>query len=147
MALGSIGPAIGKFLGLGKPAEKLIDAGRDAGSAIAGGVDMLWFTDEEKSLAAREGWELWLKHQAMVMSESSVRSITRRKLAVGMVQVYLFLVVSCAFVWKYDKEWALHIFQCACEITGLVMLVAGFYFGPYQVGKYLWKKSGKGKEK
>ncbi len=132
--------AVGNFLGMGKPAEKIIDAGADAGRAIAAGVDAMFFTDEEKSRATQEAWNTWLDHQRMVLGESSIRSITRRKLAVGVIQTYMFLVVAAAVVWKIDAIWAVHIIECIKLISLITGAVVAFYFGPYMIGRELLNK-------
>ena len=128
--------------------KKVIDAiPETAGKVVDGvvsGVDKLFFTDEEKTEASQKAMDSIYSFIKTTMDESSIRSITRRVLAVMIVAVFLFLLVFGALVYFFDATWAAHALGCAKSLSNLVLAVSVFYFGPYQVGGMIQKiKMGK----
>ena len=73
------------------------------------------------------------------IGENSIRSITRRRLAVMIVAAFLFLLILGGLVYLVDRQWSLYLLDCAKALSGLVVAVSVFYFGPYQVGGMITK--------
>ena len=130
--------------------QKVIDAiPETAGKVVDGvisGVDKLFFTDEEKTEASQKAMDSIYSFIKTTMDESSIRSITRRVLAVMIVAAFLFLLIFGALVYFFDSAWAAHALSCASALSNLVLAVSVFYFGPYQVGGMISKIKGEKKE-
>jgi len=105
-------------------ADKLVDG-------TVSGIDKLFFTDEEKAEMSQKGLELWIEIQKVTANESSIRSITRRILAIFIVGDFLLLLTASAAIYKFDPSWAQQIYNCANALTTLVLTIAAFYFGYY----------------
>ncbi len=129
-----------KILGAADVPGKVVDIAGDGIKAVTSGIDELYYTDEEKAQARDKIFKMWADHQVTALQESSIRSITRRKLAVGIVQIYLFLVLFGTIVWKIDREWAAYVFSVVGSMSALMLMVTGFYFGPYLVGRDIIKR-------
>ena len=69
---------------LGK-SDKVVDTGLDLIQGAASGIDMLFFTDEEKSIASQKGYELQLEHMKLNMEQNSLRSQARRSIAKAII--------------------------------------------------------------
>ena len=103
------------------------------------GIDVLIFTEQEKKEMSMKTMELWLKHQAMVADESSIRSITRRYIALCIIGVFLLGLVGGVVVWRFDPLWAERWFEMSNSLKTMAMMVAGFYFGYYAATKIIDK--------
>jgi hypothetical protein len=112
-------------------APKLGDTAANVINSAVSGIDKLFYTDEEKAENAQKAFGLWLKAQEILIHESSIRSITRRYLAVMIVGVFLFLILLAAGLFAFGISSAKDVFQCAKSIANLVFMVAIFYFGYY----------------
>ena len=130
--------------------KKVIDAiPETAGKVVDGvisGVDKLFFTEEEKTEASQKAMDSIYSFIKTTMDESSVRSITRRVLAVEIVSAFVFLLLAGAMLHVLNPVWAAHILACAKALSNLVLAVSVFYFGPYQVGGMIQKIKGEKKE-
>lgn len=120
-------------------ADKAMDSANNLIDHAASGLDKLFFTEQEKAQVSLETARLHLKLIESTMNESSIRSITRRVLAWMIMGGFLFLIISCAAVYKFDSDWAKFIFQCAGQIYELVLMVGFFYFGYYAVSSVVKK--------
>jgi hypothetical protein len=118
--------------------KKVIDAIPDTANKVVDGVtaglDKMFFTDEEKSDASQHAMDSIYGFIKATMEESSIRSITRRVLAVLTMSGFLFLLIFGAIVYCISAEWAAFVLSCASTLSNLVLAVSVFYFGPYQVG-------------
>jgi hypothetical protein len=119
-----------------KAAEKVLDG------AISG-IDKLVYTDEEKADARKEFMEHWLKLQATLGEETTVRGVTRRLLALLVVGTYVGLSVGSVLVWKFDKAYADFIWEVANagQYGYMTLAVVVFYFGPYVFERLFGKKA------
>lgn len=105
-------------------ASKALDAG------IAG-LDKMFYTAEEKAEALQQLSDTWLKTQAALQNETSIRSVTRRIIAFSVIFPYVFLVLAAAVSYLFNPEYSKFLLQLAEGNFGwLVLGVAGFYFGP-----------------
>lgn len=126
--------------------QKVIDAiPETAGKVVDGvisGVDKLFFTDEEKTEASQKAMDSIYSFIKTTMDKSSIRSITRRVLAVEVVSAFVFLLLAGAMIYILNPTWAAHVLDCAKALSNLVLAVSVFYFGPYQVGGMIQKIKG-----
>ncbi len=112
-------------------APKLADTAANIINSTVSSIDKLFYTEEEKAENAKDAFKLWLEAQRILIHESSVRSITRRYLAVMIVAVFLFLILLSAGLFAFGVDTAAKVFECAKAIANLVFMVAVFYFGYY----------------
>lgn len=121
---------------------KGIDIADKAVDGIFSGIDKLVFTDEEKADYSKEAAKIYLEHQKTTLGENTAKSITRRKLAVMVMAVFLFLLLFAVAVYKYDSEWSKFSLQTAGTLsTGFTAIIV-FYFGYYAIGNLMDKRKG-----
>ena len=113
--------------------KKVVDTAMDTVSDIRSGIDKIWFTDEEKADMHLKASELILERVKLAVNESSIRSMTRRIIAVSVVLIVEFLTVVLAAgillglkKEKLDALWTLIRFWS----TPLAIVLA-FYLGYY----------------
>jgi len=100
---------------------------------VASGIDKAFYTKEEQSDDAKAAWAGWFEWYKNTLDESSIRSITRRILAVMFSSVFLVLFIAAAVFYKFDKEYALFLFELAKELGVYVGGIMLFYFGYYGI--------------
>jgi len=113
-------------------AKSILSIGKNSETLITGavaGIDALVFTAEEKSRASLEAYQLWLKTQEVLASESSVRSITRRILAIMILGTFLGLLIAAAVAYPISETYAAFLLSLASELSGLSLAIGCFYFG------------------
>lgn len=138
------------ILSIFKSGPKAIEAGTDiakkATDGIISGIDKAWFTDEEKSDASVKILELNIDLIKSTMNESSVRSITRRLIAIIILSDFVIMLTGSAIIWRFDSEWAAHVLKCALSLSAAVTAIVIFYFGYYAginlIGKWRENKNG-----
>lgn len=109
----------------GKTVEKITDG-------VINGADALVYTDEEKAADRAKRSELWFKFMEMARDESSIRSVTRRLLAVVIIGHWLlYLNISLGLYLFDETEKATHVFGLAGEMNLLVAGVGAFYFATH----------------
>lgn len=124
------------IFGAPSAAEKVLDG-------AVNGIDKLVYTEEERAEAKEKFLEHWLKLQATLGEETTVRGVTRRILAVLFCGTYVLLTLVAAAVWPWMKEYADFLWEIANGQYGwIVLTVVVFYFGPYVIERMLGKKSG-----
>lgn len=132
------------FLSLFGKSEKAADIAEKATSGLISGIDKMFFTNEEKAEAAQKVMDVHLKMIEATASENTVRSKTRRYLALMIMGTFLFLLVFGALIYKFDPEWARHVLECAKSLSAMAFAIGVFYFGYYGIKSLL---TGKGKKK
>lgn len=128
------------IFGAKKATETVLDIANKTTDGVIKGIDALFFTDEEKSQASQKAIETYIELNKTIASENTVRSITRRMLAVMTMGTFLFLLVAGAFIYVLNSDWAMHILACAKQLVFLVSSIGILYFGPYQIGKMFKKE-------
>lgn len=123
------------LLGSSKSAEKVIDTGCGLLETAASGVDMMFYTDEERALAKTKAYELWLKTQETIRDENSIRSVTRRIIAVAFTAIFLFLCLSGVALALITNEPTNPCFKMVSEISTIEGMIIVFYFGPTMIGR------------
>lgn len=115
-------------------AEKVLDAGIK-------GIDALVFTDEERAALHKELASNWLELQKVLGEETTVRSVTRRVIAIMVVGPFVALVLGAAAAFPFSQEYAKFLLELAQSQFGWLTLgVAGFYFGPHMIQRMSAKK-------
>lgn len=115
-------------------AGKVLDAGIK-------GLDALVFTDEERAELNKKLGEQWLELQKVLGEETTVRSVTRRMIALLVVVPFVLLVLGAAAAYPFAKEYAAFLLELAQSQFGwLTMGVAAFYFGPFMLQRMMAKK-------
>lgn len=123
---------------------KIVDTVADTVKSGVGMLDNAFYTDQEKAADAGKMMDLWLEIQKTTASENSIRSITRRVIAWGIISAYLLLVLFAVIMWNFDVEYAKFVFSIIEDKLGwLTIAVGGFYFGGYSIGTYLGKNKNK----
>jgi len=114
-------------------ADKAMDIAKEGATNLFAGVDMVWFTPEEKSIAALKITESVIRMVEATKGESTVRSITRRVLAWMIMGTFLFLLLFGTLVYKWDAGWSAYCLNSAKALTFLATPVGIFYFGYYGI--------------
>lgn len=119
---------------------KWFSSGSDAAKTVLDGavkgIDALVYTDEERAEMRKKMGDQWLELQKALGEETTVRSVTRRILAVLVVVPFVLLVMAAAVIYKFDMKYAQFLLTLAESQFGwLVLGVAAFYFGPYMMNR------------
>lgn len=111
-----------------KTAEKVIDG-------VSSGIDMAFFTDEEKSIASRAVLDWKLEYAKATAGQS----ISRRVIAFIVSGLWAFLIiisVVAGLINGKDSESVKFLFEIMKDIVNPpFMIILGFYFLAHVVGK------------
>jgi hypothetical protein len=102
-------------------------------NTVASGVDKAFYTKEEQSDDARKVYQDYFEWYKTTLEESTVRSITRRILAILFAACYLLLVIASAIAYKFDPEYSSFLWEVSKAIAPVVGGIMLFYFGYYGV--------------
>ena len=98
-----------------KSSSKAVDTASDiankATDGIIGGIDKMFYTEQEKSAAKQKWFDSWLDLQKLLSTEGTPTAISRRILAFMIMGVFLFLILFGVFIWKWFPEWSKVIFE------------------------------------
>jgi len=122
-----------------KTAEKALDTVDNLTNKVAGGLDQLFFTDQEKAEISVETMRMHLALIQATQTESSIRSITRRMVAWGIMGTFMWLIIFSGIIWHWDQGWAKYLLELAKQIYELVLMVGFFYFGYFAVSSVVKK--------
>jgi hypothetical protein len=131
---------LGAIFGNGKQAESVIDGAKK-------GLDAMFFTNEEKSVASKEAFKLWIEFQEATKGQN----VARRAIALMVVTLWAFLVVLTigvaivvhAFLGGPIVEDQRMLYDVIFEIiqsfrvTEITLLIMGFYFGKHLVTNWV----------
>lgn len=117
-----------------KSAEVAIET---ASKGIYNGLDKLKFTEEERADAYQKGFETVLQFHKAFAAENTVRSVTRRFLAWGIVgyQLAVLSLGIAAKLWMDEPKTAQYIFEVAELLNWPFLAVVTTYFVPHQLTK------------
>jgi len=130
-------------------APKLVDDvfDKEAGLLVKTGgfINDLSYTDAEKARDLASLAKNVTEHIKTTLSESTVRSQTRRAISVLWIKVQLGLILMVAICIPFKTEWAQAYFKLAtCNVmlwgTGSVII---FFFGAYAWGVHIKGKTSK----
>lgn len=109
--------------GGGKTASKVIDA-------ASSGIDMAFFTDEEKSIANQKVLDFkleWLK-------STSGQNLARRFIAFGVVALWILAIVVACIAKLFSDAYSQFLFDVLKEIISMPFtVIIGFYFAAHIV--------------
>jgi len=114
-----------------------------AGNVVDGaikGIDALWFTPEEKSRASEKVLEIVLERARIAASESSVRSMTRRLVALTFCIPFVVMSLFAVAIYKIDSKWAVFSLSVAASWKYIMIAIVIWFFGSYGVGYLMDKK-------
>ena len=119
---------------LGTP--KIINTVADTVKSGMSMWDKSKFTEQEQSEMSLETGKLWLRIQEITANENSLKSITRRWLACGILFNFLFIVNIGVFLLlkgSTEKVTALKEFIVDTNLGWMALTVVIFYFGYYGI--------------
>jgi hypothetical protein len=122
-----------------RTSEKAINTTTDLVDAGVRGIDALFFTEEEKSVASQKTLDTWLETQRVLINENTAKSITRRILACMIVGSFMLQSFIAIGLYRLDKEWSQMVLDIMKAEGTLVATVAFFYFGYYGVKQIIGK--------
>ncbi len=130
---------MGFFSWLSK-APKVTDTACEIAKDISSGMDVLFYTDEEKAQAQQKAFDAWLE-MTKALGPSSARDISRRVIAVMvMVMCMALTVTGLIAAWSGCQP----LYETALSFFGnwwkVALTVAVFYFGPHMIGAVTGKK-------
>lgn len=115
------------MFGIKKGSAKVLDTI----TSLAGMASKYSFTNEERAEFNKSMADATVEFAKETANENTVRSVTRRKVATGIIYTWLFLIVSAAYGWLYNPEWAKHLISVIVLMTGAALSVVAFFFGGY----------------
>ncbi len=111
--------------GGGDTANKVIET-------ASSGLDMMFYTDEEKSIASQKILDFklaWLK-------ATSGQNLARRAIAFGVVGLWILLVLTACIVRIWSTDGSDFLFKVLKDIVSVpFMIIIGFYFAAHVLGK------------
>lgn len=112
--------------GGGDTASKVIET-------ASSGLDMMFYTDEEKSIAAQKVLDFklaWLK-------ATSGQNLARRIIAIGVVSLWILLVLAACIVRIWSEEGSNFLFNVLKDIVNTpFMIIIGFYFAAQIIDRF-----------
>lgn len=121
-------------------APKVIDKSLDIIDKGVDGIGKLFFTEQEKAELSQKTYETWLEVQRVTANESSIRSITRRVLAISIIGTFLLFLIMAAFAYPFMQSWSAYLLRLAQALDQLVLAVAVFYFGVHILRSFKQKQ-------
>jgi len=127
--------------------DKVIETGTKVVNSSLKGLDMIVYTKEEKAIAQQKVLELTtnsvIKMVELANNENSIRSITRRIIAILFVGIFdASFLVSIGYGIHGDMNTVQRILDIvkAFSLPTLVMGISFFYFGYYGISQLIKKK-------
>lgn len=112
------------------------------------GIDRLFLSKEEKvdsMMKIADAQAEWVKS---TLNSDTVSSKARRYIAVAVIFVFLAMLITSIAFYRTDKEYSMFIFDMAkSDISILVIMIAGFYFGGYMASTHILSGVSKRKNK
>lgn len=110
-------------------APKVVDTAADIVKAGVDGIGKCFFTEQEKAEFTLEAGKMWIRVQEVIAGENTVRSMTRRILAIMILGTFLFFLIIAGAVWPWNVAYAMFLLSLAKELATLALAVGAFYFG------------------
>jgi hypothetical protein len=103
-------------------------------------ADKLFYSKQEVAVDAAKTAEAYLEYMKTVASENTVRSYTRRIIAIIILGLFCAVVITTLVSFFINKDFTKLCFDLIEGNLGtLTMMVGVFYFGPYMLN-YLGRK-------
>jgi hypothetical protein len=123
-----------------KTIDTVVDTAATLAKSAASGIDVIFYTDEEKSQARTKAFDQWLEQCKSIVDGDTPMAKARRAIAVMIVvQFLLFLNVGLYAVYTGAESVKGYIQANIGDLFWLVICVFGFYYGPYVYDRYIKK--------
>jgi hypothetical protein len=139
--MGWLGTAVGFLFGRRNEGEEA-STGEKLIEGAASGLDKLFFTEEEKSDVSVATYgkivDASIKWADLTRNESSIKSVTRRILAIGIMGCFLLDAQIAVGLYLFGKtEMAKGVLEIvtASQLGLLAVATAVFYFGAHWIAK------------
>jgi len=100
---------------------------------ISSGIDKLFYTDEEKADAKKQGFELFIQWQKATQPQN----LARRLIALIITVLYSVLILSGIAAWYFNPDYAVFIFNMLTElILQPFNIIIIFYYGKGMVSDF-----------
>jgi len=116
------------FFGSDKTEETVVETIQSSLTGIGEFVDESFFTAEEKSKANVQLLHTRLGILEKTADESTVRSISRRVIALSITFTFLFLIVCAAYGTIYEATWVKDMLLILSILENPFLAVISFYF-------------------
>ena len=123
--------------------KKAMDIAEKGADGLLAGLDHLNFSDEEKHDANIQAIRLVVERAKQAISESSVRSITRRLVALTFCVPFVAMSLFAVVIYHWYKDWALFSLSVANSWKYIMVAIVIWFFGSYGVGYIIDKKKEK----
>ena len=117
------------ILDIFKSSSKAIDTAANIAEkttdGIIGGIDKIFYTEQEKAEAKKKWFDGWLDLQKIISNESTPTAISRRILAFMIMGPFVSLIVFGVVIYKFDTAWAQFILSQGVERLSLLASAVG----------------------
>lgn len=121
--------------------EKATDTAQSVIENGMSAIDKMFYTEEEKAENANKVMDSWLKMQHALRDESSVRSITRRFIALAFVSIFLLdTQIAVVLLLMGEKELLQGMISLLGYFTTGVGVILFFYFSSHAIGSVIKMK-------
>jgi len=133
---------MGWFSGVVSGVKALFGKGQDgqsnvmkAASGIGNWIDEQNLTDQEKQEFRGEMIVHYGEFMKNTVNENTERSRSRRDIALYVIKVELFTLLSSGVIYRIDMDWAKYLYQIATEspLGMLTLGVGAFFFGTHLI--------------
>ena len=113
--------------------KRIVEEGMDTIKDARAGLDMLIYTDEEKAIQQAEASAMILKRVELSLQESSIKSLTRRILAVSVVMTaeLLTVVLAVGYLGGLEADKMKGVWTLLQYWSTPLAIVLAFYLGYY----------------
>jgi len=117
--------------------RRIVKEGMDTVADARAGIDMLIYTDEEKAIRMAEASAMILRRVELSLNESSIKSMTRRILAVSVVMMaeLLTVILAVGYLGGMQGEKMKGIWTLLQFWSTPLAIVLAFYLGYYGAAK------------
>lgn len=123
-----------------------LDVNKIVDSTISG-IDKMAMTNEEKADHIAKVADAQTEFVKMTLNAKTPSSKARRMIAIALVGLYILLLLAAVIGYWFDKgytEFILDIIKS--NLSALVLMIMGFYFGGYMASTHLIKSFTQAKE-
>lgn len=114
---------------------KAVDAAANIATDISSGVDMMFYTDEEKAQAAQKGFDSFLKLMEIEKDAASIRAVTRRLIAAMITLQWGICTNILLYMELFGEGTTEKMVNLYTDVTKVFMIVVSFYFLTYLTGQ------------
>lgn len=116
-----------------------LDVNKIVDSTISG-IDKMKMTNEEKADHMAKVADAQTEFVKMTLNAKTPSSKARRMIAVALVSLYILLLLAAVIGYWFDKEYTEFILDIIkSNLSALVLMIMGFYFGGYMASTHLIK--------